>query len=211
MRGTLKAFGLKIGKVGAREFAARVAELVADNRVLTAAGAPILEARTAVMEQFAILDRLVRQAARVDNVCRRLRTVPGVGPVTALAFRTGVDLPGRFHKSSLVASHFGLAPRKYASGEIDRTGRISKSGDAMVRSLLFEAAMVLLTRVQRWSALKRWGIEVAKRRGSSEPASRWPVSSPSSYTGCGSPRPSSAGTERSAHEQHSLREGARAH
>jgi transposase len=92
-------------------------------------------------------------------------SVPGVGPVTALAFRTAVEAPTCFAKSSLVGAHFGLTPRKYASGETDRNGGISRCGDRMVRALLCEAANVLLTRVQRWSWLKRWGVEVARRRG----------------------------------------------
>jgi len=92
-------------------------------------------------------------------------TVPGVGPLTALAFRTAIEDPRRFGKSSLVGAYLGLTPRKYASGETDRTGHVSKCGDRMVRSLLCEAANVLLTRVRKWSWLKRWGMEVMKRRG----------------------------------------------
>ena len=92
-------------------------------------------------------------------------SVPGVGPVTALAFRTAVEDPTRFAKSSIVGAHFGLTPRKYASGETDRNGGISRCGDRMVRMLLCEAANVLLTRVQRWSWLKHWGVAVARRRG----------------------------------------------
>ena len=92
-------------------------------------------------------------------------SVPGVGPVTALAYRTAVENPARFAKSQHVGAHFGLTPRRYASGEIDRTGGITKCGDKMVRSLLCEASNVLLTRVQRWRRLKRWGVDVARRRG----------------------------------------------
>jgi hypothetical protein len=108
---------------------------------------------------------MVLAAVKADPVCRLLVSVPGVGPVTALAFRTAVEDPTRFAKSSLVGAHFGLTPRKYASGETDRNGGISRCGDRMMRSLLCEAANVLLTRVQRWSWLKRWGVEVARRRG----------------------------------------------
>ena len=58
-----------------------------------------------------------------------------------------------------------MTPRKYASGEIDRNGAISKSGDRLAREALFLAAHSLLTRVTRWSALKAWGTAIAKRRG----------------------------------------------
>ena len=85
--------------------------------------------------------------------------------MTALAYRTAVEDPGRFRKSSVLGAHFGLTPRKYASGETDRNGHITRCGDRMVRALLCEAATVLLTRVQRWSWLKRWGVQVAQRRG----------------------------------------------
>ncbi len=108
---------------------------------------------------------MVLAAVKADPVCRLLVSVPGVGPVTALAFRTAVEDPTRFAKSSLVGAHFGLTPRKYASGETDRNGGISRCGDRMVRSLLCEAANVLLTRVQRSSWLKRLGVDIARRRG----------------------------------------------
>jgi len=64
-----------------------------------------------------------------------------------------------------VGAHFGLTPKKYQSGETDVTGGISKAGDAMVRTALYEAANVMLTRTGRFSTLKRWGLDVAKRRG----------------------------------------------
>jgi transposase len=91
--------------------------------------------------------------------------VPGVGPIVALTYATGVDDPERFIHSRDIGPHFGLTPRKYASGEIDRNGSITKAGDGAVREVLVQAALTLLTRVQRWSALKAWGMAVAKRRG----------------------------------------------
>jgi len=90
-------------------------------------------------------------------------SIPGVGSLTALVFKTGIDTPYRFRKSKDVGVHLGLTPRKYASGEIDYTGRISKHGDAMVRAHLFEAAKVLMSRVTKWSALKAWGMRIAQR------------------------------------------------
>jgi transposase len=83
----------------------------------------------------------------------------------AITYTSAVDEPGRFARSRAVGAHFGLTPRKYQSGETDVTGGISKVGDAMVRSVLYEAANVMLTRAGRFSTLKRWATEVAARRG----------------------------------------------
>jgi transposase len=165
LRGILKAFGLKVGKAAPSEFEVRVLELVDGDPVLSAAVNAVLRARREIMDRLADLDKFVLDTIKADPVCRLLMTVPGVGPITSLAYRTAVEEPQRFRKSSLVGAHFGLTPRKYASGEVDRNGGITKCGDRMVRALLCEAANVLLTRVTRWNWLKRWGVEVMKRRG----------------------------------------------
>jgi len=165
IRGTLKAFGLKVGKVSRGRFAARVRELLAERPRLRTATGPMLKARAAVMAEFNRLHRMVLETVRGDTLCGRLMSVPGVGPITALAFKTGVDTPERFAKSKTVGAHFGLTPRKFNSGEIDYNGRISKCGDAMVRTLLHEAANALLTRCARNSALKAWAMRIAKTRG----------------------------------------------
>ena len=132
---------------------------------LIAAVEPLLKAREAVERQIADLDRKVMRLARSDAQVRRFMTAPGVGAITALCFRVTIDDPTRFKKSSSVGAYVGLTTRRYASGEIDWTGRISKCGDAMLRSYLYEAANVLLTRVAKWSVLKAWGIRLAKRSG----------------------------------------------
>ena len=165
LRGILKAFGLKVGKARADQFEARVQELVENDEVLQHVVGAILGVRAELMRRLDTLDRMVLSVVRSDPVCRRLMTIPGVGPLTALAFRTAVEDPARFAKASLLGSYFGLTPRKYASGEIDRNGAISKCGDKLVRSLLCEAANALLTRVKRWSWLKHWAVQVARRRG----------------------------------------------
>jgi transposase len=165
LRGILKAFGLKVGKAGAGQFEARVRKLIDNDEVLQHAVGAILGVRAELMRRLDALDRMVLSVVRSDPVCRRLMTIPGVGPLTALAFRTAVEDPARFAKASLLGSYFGLTPRKYASGEIDRNGAISKCGDKLVRSLLCEAANALLTRVKRWSWLKHWGVQIARRRG----------------------------------------------
>jgi transposase len=126
---------------------------------------PLLKAREAIEQQTDDLDRKVLKLARYDAQVRRFMTVPGVGPITALCFKATIDDPTRFKRSRSVGAYAGLTARGYASGETDWTGRISKCGDVMLRSYLFEAAGVLLTRVPKWSALKAWGMRLAKRNG----------------------------------------------
>jgi len=92
-------------------------------------------------------------------------TMPGVGPIVALTFRATVDVPARFKNSKTVGAIFGLTPRRHQSGEIDRMGGISKCGDAMMRTVLFEAAVAMLTRTIKWSWLKAWGMKIARHRG----------------------------------------------
>jgi transposase len=121
--------------------------------------------REMIVEQIATLDAGLKRIAKGSVTIRRLMTVPGIGPITALAFGSAIDDPTRFRKASSVGAYFGLTPRRYQSGEIDRPGRVSKAGDSMVRRCLFEAAMVLLTRVSGWSPLKAWGSRLIKRIG----------------------------------------------
>src|ERR671939_1242256 len=125
----------------------------------------MLRAREGLRAEFARLHRRMLAIVRDDTVCRRLMTVPGVGALVAITFRTAVDDPGRFGTSKAVDAHFGLTPKRYQSGETDVTGGISRVGDAMVRTALYEAAHIMPTRAVRFSALKRWALEVAKRRG----------------------------------------------
>ena len=163
IRGLLKNLGLVIGRAKMNVFAVRAGELIQDRPELAAAVVPLLKTREVIERQIADLDRKVMRMARNDIQVRRFMTVPGVGPITALCYRATIDDPTRFKKSRSVGAYAGLTTRRYASGEIDWTGRISKCGDAMLRSYLYEAANVLLTRVAKWSALKSWGMRVAKR------------------------------------------------
>ena len=165
IRGLLKGHGLKVGRVTRTTFAPRVRELVAAVPVVAAAIEPLLTAHATLRKSFAELHRQVLAVTRIDPVSRRLMTVPGIGAVTALAYCSAVDIPERFPRSRAVGAHFGLVPRKYQSGTTDRNGRITKAGDAMVRTALYEAANVLLTRVTRWSPLKAWAVRLAQRIG----------------------------------------------
>ena len=165
VRGLLKNLGLVIGRATFNVFAVRAEELIEDRPDLVAAVRPLLEARNAVEQQVSELDRKVMKLARRDAQVQRFMTVPGVGPITALAFKATIDDPARFARSRSVGAYVGLTSRRHASGEIDWSGRISKCGDAMLRSYLFEAAGVLLTRVPKWSTVKAWGTRLAQRNG----------------------------------------------
>jgi transposase len=165
IRGTLKVFGIRVGQTSRLNFSRRVRELVEDRAAIAEIIAPLLTVRDTLMEQMQVLHRKLMKQVRSDKVCRQLMTAPGVGVVVAASFKAGVDAPERFSRSRNVGAHFGLTPRRYASGEMDRMGRISKCGDELVRTSLYEAANVLLTRVKRWSALKAWGIRIARKAG----------------------------------------------
>ena len=165
VRGLIRPFGLKVGQISIGKFEARVRELVDGMPELAAIVAPLLDARAAMRLQFARLHRMALTAAREDKVVRRMTTVPGVGAIVALTFRAAVDDPERFKKSAAVGAHFGLTPRRYQSGEIDRSGRISKCGDEMTRAMLYEAAIAILTRIPRNFKLRLWGLRLAKKKG----------------------------------------------
>ena len=126
---------------------------------------PLLAVLIATREQLAGYERMVRRLARADRVARRLMTVPGVGTVVALAFVSTIEDPERFKRSSSVGAYLGLTPRRYQSGDVDRAGRISRCGDGMLRSYLFEAANVLLRRSTRPCQLHGWGRALIERIG----------------------------------------------
>ena len=151
--------------VGTMRFEARIKELVENLSDLAVLVEPLLVVRRVLREQIEILHRRLLTIVRDDEVCRRLMTVPGVGPVVALTYRATVDVPARFRKSKSVGAVFGLTCSKYQSGEIDRSGRISRCGDEMMRVMLYEAAQVMLTRTNKWSWLKAWAMQIARRRG----------------------------------------------
>src|SRR4030081_3892681 len=115
-------------------------------------------------KKISILSRRLMAVARDDDVCRRLMTAPGGGPVVALTYLATVDVPARYRKSKSVGAVFGLTCAKYQSGEVDWSGRISRCGDEMMRVMLYEAAQSML-RSKKWSWLKAWAMPIARRRG----------------------------------------------
>lgn len=163
IRGSLRTFGLKLGKVTPATYEPRIRELVGDNKKFQACIFPMLEVRRVLIEQCKKLEKLVLDHVKNDQICQLFMTIPGVGPLTALVYKTFVDRPQRFQKSKAVGAALGLTPRKYASGEVDYDGHITKCGDAFVRMHLFEAAKVLLSRAGKPSDLKSWGLRLAKR------------------------------------------------
>jgi len=140
-------------------------EVMADNPTLGVIVEPLLLAWQAIREQVATLDRQVNLRAKSDSAARHLMTVPGVGVIVALAYIAVIDNPGRFKHATSVGAYLGLTPRRYQSGEVDKAGSISKCGDGLLRSYLFEAANVLLSRHPRSCKLKTWGLALAKRIG----------------------------------------------
>src|ERR1700761_4737084 len=165
LRGILKTFGLVIGKCGHGQIGQRAHELAQGHPGIDSVVAAMVAVRDSLMKQIAVFDRAIRRLAKADDTARRLMTVPGVGPVVALAYMSVIDDPKRFDHARDVGSYLGLTPQRYQSGEFDLTGRISKCGDGFVRTCLYEAAGVLLTRTKRWSALKAWGVRLMKRVG----------------------------------------------
>jgi transposase len=166
LRGLLKIFGVRLAsRVGHGSFDEAVRGVIASEPLLARALVPLLDARTVLYKTYLKLDNAVKAVVRTDPICQRLMTVPGVGPVTSLTFKAGVDDVNRFRSSRTVAAHFGLTPRRYQSGETDNPGRISKAGDRDVRMALYTAAHALMTRSDAWSTLKAWGLRLAKVRG----------------------------------------------
>jgi transposase len=166
LRGMLKLFGLRMGNVTTpskrRE---RLAALFTQRPDLVAVFKPLIDCIEALEKQLASSFKLLDARAAADPVCARLMGVPGVGPITALAFKASIEDPGRFAKGADAGAYAGLAPRRSQSGERDYHGRISKAGDPLLRHALYEAANSLLVRVKRPFALQTWGKKIAETKG----------------------------------------------
>ena len=164
VRGMLRNFGLKMGKVSKGRFEARVRELAEGNAMLEAAVMPVLKARRALRDELAQLEKLVRDLAAKDPVCQLMMSMPGVGGVIALTVRAAIDDPERFRSSKDIGPWAGLTPKRSQSGERDIVGAITRAGDAGLRTALYQAATVMLERGARnW--LTAWALRVAQRRG----------------------------------------------
>lgn len=166
LRGILRGFGLKVGKTTARSFAGRIQELVNGHPSLETIGEALLSVRSVLLREFNAFEKRVRAMSRSDARARLLMSTPAVGPIVALTYASAIDDPARFKSSKQTGSHFGLTPKKHQSGETDRSGRISKIGDAAVREALYQAAHVMLTKpVKGCTQLKSWAMRIARRAG----------------------------------------------
>jgi transposase len=193
VRGLLKIFGIRLPKtVKHGSFDGVVRPMIEMDDVLAHALVPLLDARVVLYQHFLELDRRVKRAASHDEVCMRMMTVPGVGPIASLTFKAAVDDPTRFKRSRTVGAHFGLTPRRYQSGEHDNPGRISKAGDRDVRATLYAAANALLMRTMAGSQIKSWGMRLMARNSVRTKWEAWhdlkrqhPILTGSSLTGRG--------------------------
>lgn len=165
IRALLRGFGLAVGTAARSRFDGRVRSLLTQIPLLEDAVEPLLAVRQALLEQSGELEDRIRDLAAASPVCAQLMSVPGVGPMTALAFVTAIDDPARFERSASVGAYLGLTPRSHQSGESAWSGRICKHGDALARHMLYEAANSLLSRVRKWSAPKAWAARMVKRVG----------------------------------------------
>ena len=169
LRGILRGFGLKVGKTTPARFAGRIKDLVAGHPSLEVIAQAMLAVHAVLQREFKGLEKRVRLLARSDPSTRLLMTTPGVGAIVALSYASAIDDPARFRSSKQVGAHFGLTPKRYQSGQTDYTGRISKIGDAAVRTALYEAAHVMLTKpLKGCTELKSWAMRIAKRAGMSK-------------------------------------------
>lgn len=166
LRGLLKLFGLRLGQVTTpNKRSERLAALLTQKPDLVPVLQPLVESLEALETQIGRSTRLLAASAAADPVAARLMSVPGVGPITALTFKSSIEDPDRFDRGEDVGAFAGLVPRRSQSGERDYKGRISKAGDPLLRSALYEAANSLLVRVKRPSALQAWGKALAEAKG----------------------------------------------
>ncbi len=162
IRGFLAALGLRFAK-GSGKLAGRVRAALEERPELKPMIEPLLASAEALKAQIKRLDEDVITEANASPASQLLMTVGGVGPVTALTFAATIDDASRFAKSRAVGAYLGLTSRRFQSGEMDYSGRISKHGDSMLRSLLYEAANSMLTVVRRAHPLKDWARRIRKR------------------------------------------------
>lgn len=165
IRGLVKTFGIVLGAGKGGTFEHLVEQALPPDPTVRL----ILESQLSLWRTVGQLirsyDQLLDRTAARDPVCRRLQTVPGVGTLTAVAFRVTIDDPSRFTSGADVAAYLGLTPQRYQSGAVDRAGRITKSGDVLMRTLLYEAAHQILSRARTPSSLQRWGQQLERRVG----------------------------------------------
>ncbi len=165
LRGAVKRFGLILTKTSGRGFGQRAASMLDQDPAYAAFAMPIFAVLESLKEQIRSYERQLRALAKRDSTVVRLMTIPAIGYLTALAYTSTIEDPLRFKRSEDVGPYLGLTPRVHQSGEMDRTGRISKAGDPLTRAYLYEAATVLLNRISKAVPLRAWGLRLKERVG----------------------------------------------
>lgn len=165
VRAMLREAGIKLGTQSRTAFDCRVRELAGADAEVMAMVEPLLAILSVMLKEFARLTKQVLNIGRKEEVCRRLMSAPGVGSITALTFRATIDRLERFSSMLAVGPHLGLTPARYQTGETDIQGKISRCGDELARTALHEAAHSLLVRTKKWSRLRAWGMNIARRCG----------------------------------------------
>jgi transposase len=140
IRGVLKTFGLLPGAGRGLRFDRKVEALIEGAPEIALVVRPLLAAWRQLREQIAVFDKAVLQQVRADPICRLLMTVPGIGALSSLMYVTTIEDPSRFSRSRAGGAHLGLTPRRYQSGETDRSGHISRCGGGLARTLMCQTA-----------------------------------------------------------------------
>jgi transposase len=166
VRGILKTYGIRLGSVGAKKFSTTVLRHIEEqDEIVILSIKSLLSIFDLTIEQIEKVDKKMLEIVSKDKKVKQLMTVPGIGPVTALTYQTEIFDPTRFQNSKSVGAYLGMTPTQYASGEIQRQGKISKCGPRELRSLLVEAGVVILTRSKKWSKIKAWGLKIMRKKG----------------------------------------------
>jgi transposase len=165
IRGLMKTFGVVLGPGKGNTFVRQVESNMPGDQIVRTVITSLLAAWKTTTLELKKLDDQIKEVVRDSPVHTNLMSIPGIGIITATAYVATIDSPDRFSSAKDVGAYLGLTPRRHQSGEVDRNGRVSKCGDAMLRTLLFEAAHTLLTRARHKSALRTWGLALAKRSG----------------------------------------------
>jgi transposase len=132
---------------------------------LCAIAKALLAVHEVLLRELNDFERRVRKLAQDNDRVRLVMTAPGVGAIVGLTYVAAIDDPGRFSSSKQLGAHFGLTPRTYQSGQTDVTGQISKIGDSGVRTALYEAAHIILTKPVKAGSLKSRAAKLALRAG----------------------------------------------
>ena len=166
VRGLLKGYGIRLGAISAKKFAAAVMKQIESfQEIVILSLKSLLDAFDKLVEEIGKIDKKMLEVASQDREVRRFMTVPGIGPVTALTYKTEIFDASRFKESRSVGAYLGMTPTQYASGETQKQGKTSKCGSKELRFLLVEAGIVILTRSKKWSRLKAWGLKIMRKKG----------------------------------------------